>query len=178
MKKNILGLAIIAMSMVSFSAMAQPRQKAQGHKSEQCSNEGCKENAHHAQRGAMPNPFAGINLSDSQKSQLKDLMTKRHEARKEKMATRKAEKNHSDSARAEGFREMRKQHLQDIKSILTPEQYVTFLENSVINAQQGHPGMRKDSARGDRHDKKFRKGNKHGKYSKGECPAQATDCNK
>lgn len=178
MKKNILGLAIIAMSMVSFSAMAQPRQKAQCHNAEQCTTDGCKQDATKEKRGAMPNPFAGIELSDSQKSQLKELMTKRHEARKEKMAARKAEKNHNDSARAEGFREMRKQHLQDIKSILTPEQYVTFLENSVINSQQGHPGMRKDFARGDRHDKKFRKGKKHGQQCKGECPTQAADCNK
>lgn len=178
MKKNILGLAIIAMSMVSFSMMAQPRQKAQCQKSEQCTPDGCKQEACKEKRGAMPNPFAGIELSDSQKAQLKELMTKRHEARKENMAARKAEKNHNDSARAEGFREMRKQHLQDIKSVLTPEQYVTFLENSVINAQQGRHGMRKDFARGDRHDKKFRKGNKKQQQCKGECPAQAADCAK
>lgn len=90
-----------------------------------------------------PCPFDGLNLTADQQARIKALQeTCRAENRQDK-ADRKAEKARQRDDR-------RRQYLNNVKEILTPEQYVTFLENNFINGG-GHKAPR--------HDKMARRGN-------------------
>lgn len=62
--------------------------------------------------------FDNLNLTDAQKQKLKALCEKQQQNKKAAKADRKAAK---------------KARLEEIKGILTPEQYVMFLENHFIN---------------------------------------------
>ncbi len=100
--------------------------------------------------GARPgkpcfNPFEGLTLTDQQKTQLAELR-KEHKARGESKQQAKVD--------------YRKDRLAKIKSILTPEQYVQFLENSYLqNGGDRGPRFSKDNKRPD----KMKGGDKRGK---------------
>lgn len=66
--------------------------------------------------------FENLNLTDAQKQQLKALCEKQQKSKKESKAERKADRKAAKKAR-----------LKAIKGILTPEQYVMFLENHFLN---------------------------------------------
>ncbi len=68
--------------------------------------------------------FENLNLTDTQKQQLKALCEKQKKSKKEDKADRKADRQAAKQAR-----------LAEIKKILTPEQYVLFLENSFVNGR-------------------------------------------
>lgn len=142
MKKKILSLAIIAMSVASFGATAQTKTttscdtKAKGAcVAEECGNPG-------KQCRKAPCPFDGLTLTDAQKSQLQQLNTSRREARKTEARDRKADKQRGDSARMAARRVDKQEYLKQVKSIVGPEQYVIFLENFYVNGggQQRTPG--------------------------------------
>lgn len=118
MKKFIVALATVAMTM-GFSAQAQTEQKCE--QAQKCAQAECRQ---------APGDcgFESLNLTDAQKEQLKALGKKRMEAKKDKKEARK------EDARA---------FLADLKTILTPEQYVQFLENSFVNKGKFEKG-RKD----------------------------------
>lgn len=105
-------------------------------------------------------PFEGLNLTDAQKTQLQEL-------KKSCAEQQKADKQQKKEAKKEARQECKKEMLGKIKAILTPEQYVQFLENSFINGggQQGKPGMQQ----GQRPGKQDRKGVKQG-AQRGERP--------
>lgn len=108
-----------------------------------CTQQPCPQVCDGTRRGQRPCPFDGLNLTADQQARIKALQeTCRAENRQDK-ADRKAEK-----ARLRNDR--RRQCLNNIKEILTPEQYVTFLENNFINGG-GHKAPR--------HDKMARRGN-------------------
>ena len=96
-------------------------------------------------------PFEGLNLSDKQKEQLKKLEADRRAECEKKAADKKAEmkaKKDEQKAKCEEMKakmeKERKADLEKIKSILTADQYVKFLENFYLNARpEGpQPGMR------------------------------------
>lgn len=163
MKKKILGLAVIAISLVSFSSMAQTPGAGSCQASEQCSSpkKDCPASACPAKPCSKPDPFAGMNLTDSQKDKLKALKAKRDTARLERMKARKADRMRGDSARVAASRADRKQYLEEVKEIIGPDQYVIYLENIVLDTPQGRPGHHKDFTKGDRQGKKFGKMDKH-----------------
>ncbi len=104
--------------------------------------------------GACPvNPFEGLNLTADQQTKLDALKADCKARRQEAMATAKADKEKvkADRKKAmEGMRERvkgeRTAMLAKIKDILTPEQYVQFLENNFVNGAD----------RGQRHGKDFK----------------------
>lgn len=168
MKKKILGLAFIAMSLVSTSALAQTESTATKDNCTQteCLNKGGKagKGFKKARKGRCA--FEGLNLTDAQKAQLKQLGEKREaaarEARKQKQA--------SDSTMRAARRASKKAYLEEVKAIIGPDQYVVFLENFYINGgnQQGKTAMRpgKDGRHGDKgmrfdHRKDGKRGNKN-----------------
>ncbi len=70
MKKKILSLALVAMSFVTFSSMAQTATStADGNKKERV----CREKADCQQKRECRNPFAGLNLTEAQQAKLKEL---------------------------------------------------------------------------------------------------------
>lgn len=110
-------------------------------------------------------PFEGLNLTPEQQAKLDDLRKTCTEQRQQARADRKKADADRRQARENGRRDM----LAKIKEILTPEQYVTFLENNFVNAgnkpakahgnvaqtrRHGHDKAKADRNRDGRRDRK------------------------
>ena len=124
MKKVLLALAVVA---ATFSLNAQtptpatPASTTPGACTEQPA---CAANP----RAECANPFAGLDLTAEQQTALDALR-----------ANCRADRDSCRQQRTEAKRE----RLAQIKAILTPEQYVKFLENAFVNANhrpQARPG--------------------------------------
>lgn len=125
MKKLIVALAAVAMTG-GFAAKADVcRQECENNN--KCVNAECPaaKCVQPERKGACP--FDNLNLTDAQKEQFKALRAKKAEACKAQKAAKKQAKS-----------ECRRAELAEIKAILTPEQYVQFLENSYV--QRGKSG--------------------------------------
>lgn len=172
MKKKIITSLVALAALVALPAAAQKaatgsdataQQKEQCQKKEgkKCDKvQGKKEARRQHQRVEA---FAGINLTDSQKVALKAL---RPERRQKDFKKIEGVKNDSIKFRPDG-RKMRADYVKGVKGILTPEQYVVFLENIVIKdasipggSHKGHGEMRKGH------------GQKDGKGKPGQRPAK------
>lgn len=147
MKKQLLSLALLAMmSTAAFAQKTQGCPKAQA----------CCDTVECVQLTAC-DPFATLNLTDDQKTKLQALKPQRP-TKEDRQAAREQKRN---------ARQMqRKVYLDQVKAILTPEQYVEFLEVSYLTPDKGgRPGLKdgkkKDSKK--RGDKKGAK--KDGKKS-------------
>lgn len=161
MKKAILSLAIAALAFSSLPAFAQAPGNNDG---KSCKNptECAQARKGGPEKGPKAsNPFEGIELTDAQKSSLEALRTKRAEACK----AARAEKQKSDSARMATRQADRKAkaraRLDEVKAILTPEQYVVYLENIVIDQPAPRHGQG-DKARRDNGKKGGKDGRKDG----------------
>ncbi len=133
MKKSIIALAVLIASSVSFSAFAQCPKAAK------CSADSCVT----ACESVL---FEGITLTPDQQTKIKAL--------KESAAKERGEKIKADrTAKAGARKEARKGYLKNMKEILTPDQYVIFLENAYVTTPGGNNG--KDFRKGD-----MRKGDK------------------
>ncbi|MDE6378124.1 MAG: hypothetical protein K2K72_05210 [Duncaniella sp.] len=150
MKKTILSIvvvmgALMAGQAASAQAPAQSvpaqSQAAQGRQSRQ-----------------VYNPFEGLNLSEQQLADLKALA----DAKKEKMKQQQEEAKNQQKegkapdmqerkAQAEAQLQERKDELAKIKAILTPEQYVQYLENAYLNLYNNRDfAGRRDMRQGNR----------------------------
>ncbi|MDE6415484.1 MAG: hypothetical protein K2K68_00455 [Duncaniella sp.] len=121
MKKTILSLAVLFATSLSFSAFAQtpaPEAASCGEKTECCQN-------------AL---FEGITLTPDQQTKLQELKASRAKAAKERKEAAKAERKADRIAKGETNKSDRKDYLNSVKGILTPDQYVIFLENAYVNA--------------------------------------------
>lgn len=139
MKKTIISLALATVALFAVSsASAQSQDKKDGQKTE-------KSTERKMNRQQAPNPFEGLNLTEAQQQSLKALAEDQKAQRKEKMEGQKADRQKEAKERKESMKNGRKEYLAKIKAILTPEQYVQFLENNYLNQQlkmtQGRPGM-------------------------------------
>lgn len=165
MKKKVLSIAIIAVSLFSVSAVAQNPDDAQR---PACMVEGCDQhhqNGPKAPRHRMSNPFEGLNLTDAQKEQIKELRKNNKEARQQKQADRQKNRNVSREKRDSLIKTGKLNHLRQLKEILTPEQYVTFLENIVVSQKPEGRNHRMAPGKG-----------KHGKRGHVDCQARPDNC--
>ncbi|MCH5345638.1 MAG: hypothetical protein J1E63_00930 [Muribaculaceae bacterium] len=159
MKKKIFSIALAAMAFVALPTLADNAPKAiDKNATAQC----CTPDGGTKKVAQGINPFEGLNLTDAQKAQLKQLQETRKAERTAKATQDKeARKAKKEAAKADR-KAARKAYLEQIKAILTPEQYVQYLENiatekSAVN-KQAKKGM------GDRKVKAGKKGKKgHGK---------------
>ena len=94
-------------------------------------------------------PFEGLNLTPEQQAKIDDLRKTCTEQRQQARAERKKADADRRQARENGRRDM----LAKIKEILTPEQYVTFLENNFVKAGNKSGKGGKDAARMNRGDR-------------------------
>ncbi|MCH5221775.1 MAG: hypothetical protein J1F05_05525 [Muribaculaceae bacterium] len=132
MKKKILGLALIAVSMIALPSVAQNTDNASVKTNKEKKVRQDKKVAHKAHKEVSP--FDGLNLSDSQKSQLQELNKKRANQRKEDMKQAAKQRHENDSTlRAQRLAD-RKAYLADVKAIIGADQYVVFLENFYLKA--------------------------------------------
>lgn len=144
MKKSILA-AIVALFAASATISAQTQQPSQccsndKAKCEKAEGKKCdKKGGDDCQKGACL--FQNLNLTDQQKAEIKQLKADM----KESQAKAKAE---SKRVSREGRQQARKEWLEGVKKVLTPDQYTQFLENAYLNQgaprggkmMQGHQG--------------------------------------
>lgn len=149
MKKKIIGLTLMAMSLVAFNGMAQKT----------CNNNNCaqnnctKENVK-ADKPSRPDkmcPFEGLNLTDAQKAKLQQLNSDRKTKMQKQNLAKRDNRMRNDSVRTAE----KKAYLSQVKEIVGPDQYVIFLENMYVNGDKpmprvdrGMPGNKMDKARG------------------------------
>lgn len=150
MKKFIMGSTLLFAALLGANtANAQIdyiNVAPQGKKSATCQpcNQPCGSNQCGPRGKACFNPFAGITLTEQQKTQI-EALSKEHKSR-------------ADRQQPQAPGTYRKERLDKIKSILTPEQYVQYLENCYLQSGKPGPKIGKDGKRfdkkGNRHDKK------------------------
>ncbi len=170
MTKKIMTLAVAFATMFSLSSFAQTTEgcKKEGKcvKTEKCEGKkDCKKNSKKGERkdckkGDMKkcfNPFQGIELTADQQTKLKAIPTPR-----EVMKASKTEKTAVNVNPQDFVKTVRKDYLQQVQQVLTPAQYVQFLENSFVNQRAGHGAK---GVKGDRGMKKGAKGH-HGQHDK------------
>lgn len=172
MKKVILSLAVLFASSVTAISYAQTQSPANAN-SECCTANGGqtekvtkdhkgKKDGKKAMAGQFRgefNPFVGIQLTPEQEARLenlqKSLRPEREIANKDNLTDdQKKEFKKGKSAQRS---EMKRSYLNGVKSILTPEQYVQFLENSYLNQDKG-PGKMDKRNNPKRDDKQIRGG--------------------
>ena len=139
MKKKILTFAFAAMTFIPFSGMAE-NPYCGG-----CPLTGKELCAEELRRDCRKdcNAFDGITLTADQQGKLDALKEKNRKNRAEQRSRMKAERQRRDSLRNENRYTVKKQYLKEVKEILTPDQYVMFLENAVMSS----PGFRGEKAR-------------------------------
>ncbi len=162
MKTKILSLAIASIFAFGTTAFAQApadtakteckkdcKHKCHKKKDSKCDRKGCDRNA--------PNPFEGITLTQQQQDALAAIPTPC-----QVMKAARDNKNACDSAATctpesrRGFvRDVRLNYLAQVKAILSPEQYVQFLENCFASQK-----VAKADKKGHKHGKKHAKGKK------------------
>lgn len=170
MKKTLVTLSLAVVTLFGFSAFAQQQEKTQCNKekTEKC----CKGKEGKCDKSQRPefNPFEGIQLTAEQQSKI-DALKQECKANCQKNQG-KGQKQDGEKMSREQRMQQRQQakrdYLNKVKEILTPEQYETFLENIAVNAnghdkgkmdKRGHKGG-KDGKQGDR---KGQKGERKGK---------------
>lgn len=147
MKKTILGLAIIAMALVSPTTYAQNKTA----KKEKCSaqtEQVCKSAELQGQKKDCKKgcEFEGLNLTDAQKQQLQAENQDYTTLKKSLYQNAKdCSKDQRDSLRGDVRKkanDLKKNHLNKIKTILTADQYVVFLENNYMNGSAGNHAVK------------------------------------
>lgn len=147
MKKSIISLAVAAMALIT-PAIISAADNGDTKTTTTCPCTECVANCNTKAKPQRPCPFDGLNLTDAQKKQIEDLGCPFTKANKD----RKDQKSQNAQQAPSSKREQRANYLAQIKNILTPEQYVKFLENNYLDKAPRHG----------KHDK-FARGGKHGK---------------
>lgn len=165
MKKTIASIALAAIALVSFNTFAQTADNATCDKAKCAGKEQCaKMKGDKEGRRQSVDPFAGLTLNDTQKAQLSALKDKQRAAKAEMKEKKQKEDSAARTERRAARQQAKRQYLDEVKAIVGPDQYVIFLENFYLNADNG---QRKGQAqmKGDRmgrDGKKFDKGQKNG----------------
>ena len=163
MKKSLISFAIAAFALLAPAAMTA---QTTTDKAKTENRQGTKKD-----RGEVRqkyNPFEGLNLTDAQQSKLKDLGCPFAKGDKkgcpDGQQCKPGEKKDQNGQTARPSREemakkkidARKDYLAKVKQILTPQQYLQFLENSYTN----RPGMDGRKHSHNKHAKKHHKNHK------------------
>lgn len=137
MNKKIFAIAMVALATVGGSSAFAARQDKKQDCTPDCPQKECTLDAKKCDKkdckAQRPSPFDGLNLTADQQTKLDQL---RDDARKEQQAIRQQAQADRQKAREDGkaFAEKaRKDYLAKVKEILSPEQYVQFLENAYVN---------------------------------------------
>lgn len=159
MKKIFLSLSILVLSSMAMMAAGSSQNPAITEKSQteqvkkhdkdrkKSSDKKHDKKKHDNKKGGMDhkkkafiNPFEGLNLTDQQKTQIEELQKNFAPDRKKISKDEKAKlsddqkKKKREEIRVFGENK-RKEYLAALKNILTPEQYIQFLENSYLKSK-------------------------------------------
>ena len=162
MKTKAFALAALIFAAGSTACFAANDKNADSKQATECTKQNkCDKECHKGM-----NPFEGLNLTADQQAKLEALKQncpmKADKQKVDKQDKKNDRKADMMAKRIQGKRDF----LAQIKSILTPEQYVQFLENSFVNGQnrQGkmnHPQKMdgKKGSKGDGHKRPDRRDN-------------------
>lgn len=136
MKKKIMTIALALSALCVLPSVAKNPDNnntpAPTCQASACAQEqSCRGNRHDRQAN-RPNPFEGITLTPEQQTALSAIESQRP-GRDQMDSTARAQAR-------QARKEARRNYLNQVKEVLTPDQYVTFLEN--IAMQQGNRGNR------------------------------------
>lgn len=124
MKKIFIALSVIAAASFGVNAQNNSDKTA-------CPQApGCNVKAGDKSCCTAPNPFEGLNLTEQQQKKIDEL---RQANRQQKLANDSIRKANRDQ-KMRDFKNKRSEYLKSVKAILTPEQYVQYLENSYVNS--------------------------------------------
>ena len=167
MRKKVLGfvIAISALSAGMMFAQSNSQNQAPANKEYSKSDKGMKK----GQR-APYNPFDGVQLTTDQQEKLKVLREGLGPVKLDKQQmqnlTDEQKKQMKKEAKAKKA-ENKKKYLDGVKGILTPDQYVVFLENVYLyGPEPSNKGNMKFEKKGDRKGNKDHKGKKSSKGDK------------
>lgn len=132
MKKSILTFAIVALGLFTFNASAQDNTTT-GAAQTCCQTGKVKAKAKKAKA------LEGLNLTADQQTAVSALNQKYADARKDAKKAKKEEAKKNRQARKENKRA----YLKEMQQILTPEQYVVYLENIVVSQPAPNAKMAK-----------------------------------
>ena len=152
MKKFVIALAFAATT--GLAALAQAPQQCPNNNGQQCpAKEQCAPDQCPAQQCApdqcpltactdsatcqqRPCEFEGLNLTDAQKAQIKEIKAAQRAEFKAKAQAARADKKQAKADRRQAMEQGRRDYLAKIKAVLSPEQYVQYLENKVVKADK------------------------------------------
>lgn len=167
MKKKFATIALALIAALGIGAMAQTPAPACGK-----AEKGRCEKAMKGPRACNDSLeavmlFEGITLTPEQQTKINALKAER----KQNMEACRAENKQACKERMDARKQCRRDYLAKVKDVLTPDQYVVFLENMVVNRpagprpggdkammHRGHKGMKASAdkghgSRGDRGDR-------------------------
>lgn len=101
-------------------------------------------------KACAPNPFEGLNLTAEQQTKIDALKAECKAGREKAQADKKADRQKQRTDRADARKAQRSEMLAKVKAILTPEQYVQFLENNFVNGDRAPQGAHGKFAKNDR----------------------------
>ena len=137
MKKKVLGLALIMMSLTAFSGMAQTSSNTEQTRQENVTAKAMPEKKA-VQARSMEKAFEGIDLNSDQKARLKKIADKQKDVCRQMRSKQKAVRLKNDSVGRMERRAAKKAYLEEVKQVVGPEQYVVFLENMYVNGGGSH----------------------------------------
>lgn len=160
MKKVFSSLLIAAMAMTGVSAMAQTdNNTCNGPQNCNVQTE-CTRRADCGKKGPRTCAFEGLQLTEQQQAALKAIPTPGQSIKALKEQQKQAQKDQQKAdraARCQAVKDIRANYLKSVKEVLTPEQYVQFLENNYVNQL---PGDRNGHHNNGKYDRKHFKGNR------------------
>ncbi|MBO5268111.1 MAG: hypothetical protein J6B13_05080 [Muribaculaceae bacterium] len=128
MKKNIFTIALAIAALCGLPAAAQTAKPANECPAKECAAPACDNTSCvRKDKGQRPDPFAGITLTEQQKAALDSL-------KPDKCDKAVANKAENANKQRPDRRQARRDYINGVKNILTPEQYVVFLENIVVES--------------------------------------------
>lgn len=131
MKKILIATLILAAGIGSSFAQKPANCKSACPGNKECTKAVCPREP----KCCIANPFEGLNLTQEQQTKI-DALKAECKTRCDKA---KADKKEQRAERASQQRTNRADMLAKLKGILTPEQYVKFLENNFVNQRDNMP---------------------------------------
>lgn len=170
MKKKLFALAFVALFTASASVGVFAQKPTDKEKSGNVENNTRRDN-----RSVAPDPFAGLNISEAQRTRLDELNKRVASERKAERAAASAEKKARNRDQLKARAEAKKKYLEEVKSILGDDKYVAFLENYYLNGPRSGGRYHKvaQAHRGDR--RKMNGCRRYDKKDRADCPVMKSE---